>query len=139
MYDHVLIPVDGTDESNAAIPHGIALADRFDATAHALSVVVEGPYSLSDDEAKSEEQQAAEQAIQAVREAGEREAVPVETELRRGIPDEEILDYAESATVDIIVMATQRRTGLNRALEGSVTERVFRNSAIPVVTVPFEE
>lgn len=46
-----------------------------------------------------------------------------------------ILEYAESATVDVIVMATSGRTGTEREIIGSVTESVVRKASVPVVVV----
>ena len=39
MYEHVLVPTDGSDPAAAATEHALAIADRFDATIHALYVV----------------------------------------------------------------------------------------------------
>jgi nucleotide-binding universal stress UspA family protein len=46
-----------------------------------------------------------------------------------------ILDYAETEDIDLIVMGTHSRTGLDRYLLGSVTEKVVRTADVPVVTV----
>ena len=48
----------------------------------------------------------------------------------------EILQFAASKAIDLIVMATHGRSGISRLLIGSVTERVVRESACPVLTVP---
>ncbi|AAV47178.1 universal stress protein [Haloarcula marismortui ATCC 43049] len=52
-----------------------------------------------------------------------------------GDPYEEIIDYAETAGVDMIVMGTHGRSGLDRFLLGSVTEKVVRTADAPVLTV----
>ena len=51
------------------------------------------------------------------------------------IPYEQILSTAKARGVDLIVMGTHGRTGLSRALVGSVAERVVRLSPVPVLTV----
>ncbi len=56
-------------------------------------------------------------------------------EIRVGNPHQIILDYAEKHGIDIIVMGTHGREGLDRYLLGSVTEKVVRISDVPVVTV----
>jgi len=61
--------------------------------------------------------------------------LPVETATEQGIPRDVILDYADGADVDMIVMATHGRTGLEHYLIGSVTEKIVRRSPVPVVTV----
>ncbi|HEY7540825.1 MAG TPA: universal stress protein [Methylomirabilota bacterium] len=52
-----------------------------------------------------------------------------------GVPFEEIVRVAEGEHVDMIVMGTHGRSGLNRALLGSVAERVIRLAPCPVLTV----
>lgn len=53
----------------------------------------------------------------------------------KGGPSETILEYADDHGVDMITMGTHGRTGLNRYMEGSVTERVVRLAEAPVLTV----
>jgi len=55
--------------------------------------------------------------------------------MRSGTPSEEILAEATERGADLIVLGTQGRRGLPRALLGSVAERVLRMAAIPVLTV----
>lgn len=52
-----------------------------------------------------------------------------------GHPATRILDYVEENEVDLIVIATQGRTGFDRMLLGSVTERVLRRAPTPVFVV----
>jgi len=61
--------------------------------------------------------------------------VDVTTTVRAGYPHEVILDYAETEGIDLIVMGTHGRTGLDRYLIGSVTEKVVRLSDVPVLSV----
>jgi nucleotide-binding universal stress UspA family protein len=55
---------------------------------------------------------------------------------RSGDPAEQILLYAASHSIDLIVMGTHGRTGVSRVLLGSVAERVIRASRRPVLVVP---
>ncbi len=136
MYNHILVPTDGSAGARPAVVHGTAIARRFDATLHALSVLSEGPYgSLESDESRTESERAAERAVERVAVEAKREGVDVVTELRRGVPHEEILSYVADNDVDMIVMGTHARTGLDRVLVGSVTEQVVRTADVPVVTV----
>ncbi len=59
----------------------------------------------------------------------------VETVVSHGRPDTAILDAAESARADLIVMGTRGRTGLAHVVMGSTAERVLRRAKAPVVTV----
>jgi nucleotide-binding universal stress UspA family protein len=54
---------------------------------------------------------------------------------RTGSPSGEILDYVAENEVDLVVMSTHGRTGLDRVLLGSVAERVLRRSPVPVFIV----
>ncbi len=63
------------------------------------------------------------------------EGVKTETSVRVGSPYHVILGYAATNDIDIIVMGTHGRTGLDRYLLGSVTEKIVRLSDVPVVTV----
>jgi nucleotide-binding universal stress UspA family protein len=67
--------------------------------------------------------------------------VHVEHRLAEGEPDETILRVARESNCDLIVMGTHGRTGLRRALMGSVAEQVVRLATCPVLTVnsPFPQ
>jgi nucleotide-binding universal stress UspA family protein len=52
-----------------------------------------------------------------------------------GVPDQEIAEAASAGPVDLIVMATQWRTGLGHLVLGSVAERVVRTAPCPVLTI----
>lgn len=61
--------------------------------------------------------------------------VETQTALQTGNPYEVILDYTKDHAIDLVVMGTHGRTGLDRYLIGSVTEKVVRMSDVPVLTV----
>jgi nucleotide-binding universal stress UspA family protein len=61
--------------------------------------------------------------------------VPYEHHSLLGSPAHEIVSFAEAESVDYIVIGTHGRTGLFRALMGSVTESVVRHAKCPVITV----
>ena len=52
-----------------------------------------------------------------------------------GYPAEEIIKLAESENVDLIVMGTHGRSGIDRILFGSVAEKVVKNASKPVLTI----
>lgn len=52
-----------------------------------------------------------------------------------GHPDEEILKYAEDENIDLIVMGTHGRKGVDRLLFGSIAEKVVKTSKTPVMTI----
>ncbi|ELZ53403.1 MULTISPECIES: universal stress protein [Halorubrum] len=140
MYDHLLLPTDGSDGTSTVAEHVGSLARRYDATVHALSVVdtrnrFEGPtMGLGTETWEDAERERAERAVDAAADALP-DDVAVERHVESGVPHAEILDYADAAAVDVIVMGTHGRTGIDRYLIGSIAERVVRQSPIPVLTV----
>lgn len=139
MYDTILVPTDGSDHAVRAAEHGRVLARAFDATVHVLAVVdvegAAGPFGRGPDEALVEELEAdGEDAVESARSVLDG-VDAVRTAVLRGTPSETILDYAEDNDVDLIAMGTHGRTGLDRYVSGSVTERVVRLADVPVVTV----
>jgi nucleotide-binding universal stress UspA family protein len=141
MYDTVLFPTDGSEGADAALEHAIDVARRYDATLHVLyvadtnrdSVTVLGTEVVDTLVTKGEEMVA--------ETAGRAEAAGLEvvTAVLQGDPVETILDYVGDREVDLVVMATRGRRGLDRFLLGSVTERVLRSVDVPVLTVRMGE
>src|SRR4029453_17474056 len=61
--------------------------------------------------------------------------ITVRTIVRTGLAQEEIVNLATDERAELIIIGTHGRTGLNRLLLGSVTERVIRFAPCPVLTV----
>lgn len=138
MYDRILLPTDGSPGAERAIRHAVGLTGRYDATLHALSVVDGGGVPIVGGEDVEDELTArGTRALEAVRERAARADVPVVGDLAWGEPAREIQRYVDDAGIDLVVMGTRGRTGLERRLLGSVTERVVRSAGAPVLTVGF--
>ena len=143
MYDRILLPTDASAGVDRAIEHAIDAAERYDAELHVLYVVDTDTYSsYSGDEyvhefegLESALEQAGNEAVEAILEAAESEDVEAEGILRHGVPHEEILAYADSADVGLIVIGSKNRSGEYRRLLGSVAERITRMSTRPVTVV----
>lgn len=141
MYDTLLVPVDGSDHSRRAAEHGLGLAGRFEATVHLLKVIdlqaAAGPVNAGGvgevflDRLQTE----AETVVEEVRAAVDDHGVDIRTAVIRGQPSETILEYAAEHDAGLLAMGTHGRTGLNRYIMGSVTERVVRQADQPVLTV----
>ena len=135
MFDDILFPTDGSDGATAGLEFVLDVAAAHDATLHLLSVAntTRGALdSLAHDETL--EERAQEAVDEAVERAGERGVTTVDA-VERGNPHRVVCDYAESAGVDVVVMPTRGRHGLERFLLGSTTERVVRRCEVPVLTV----
>jgi nucleotide-binding universal stress UspA family protein len=162
MYENILYPTDGSGGAEAAVAHVEELAEAYDATVHVLTVietphVVGGMAGETDDESQGMSSNPSgtgggmasgpqsaddvrtereESALAVVTEAAESFGdVETVTDMRIGSPYENVIEYAEENDIDLIVMGTHGRTGLDRYLLGSVTEKVVRMSDVPVVTV----
>jgi len=142
MFDRILIPTDGSDPVRPAVEMALNLAEAHDATLHVL-YIVDQPTTVSgmgegfsglDDLLDALEEQG-QQATKAVVEQASKRDIETTAAVRRGNPHDDILSYAEDNGIDVIVMGTHGRTGVKRALLGSVTEDVVRHSDIPVLTV----
>lgn len=140
LYDHILVPTDGSAETRRAVEHAIDLATEHDATIHALYVLNTASYASVSVDASWEGvsdmlREEGEAAVEAVAELARGRDIEVVTVLRNGSPSREIVRYAENEGCDLIVMGTHGRGGIDRLLLGSVAERVVRSSTVPVLTV----
>lgn len=142
MFDRILLPTDGSDPTESAVTMALGLAETHDATLHVL-FVVDPPASVTgvgegfsglDNLLDALEEEGHSTTDEIATQASERD-IETTAAVRRGNPHDDILSYADEADVDVIVMGTHGRTGVKRALLGSVTEDVVRHSAIPVLTV----
>jgi len=136
MIDTVVVATDGSESVTRAVTVALDLAERFDATVHALYVVDSGEVDSSPEELRDELRGALESrgevALDAVRERTDRE---VATAVREGRPAAEITEYAREQDADVVATGTRGRHGENRFLIGSVAERVVRTCPVPVLTV----
>ena len=62
--------------------------------------------------------------------------IEFETVTKSGRADKEILEFAEKEKVDLIVMGTHGRTGIEHVVFGSVAEKVLQHSPFPVLIIP---
>lgn len=140
MYDRILLPTDGSEGSDRALGQAIELATETGAELHVLFVVENVSYApeMADERVTLQLRGIGENAIESVRERAEAAGVDVETAIEEGTPHRAILEYADESDVDLIVMGTHGRSGLDKYLLGSVTERVVRTADVPVLTVRVE-
>jgi len=139
MYDTILVPTDGSDGANAALRHAVDVARRYDATLHVLYVVDDRMSPVDREMDRDEVLRLLERAdetptapaLERAREAN----VSATDAIRVGVPHEVIREYVDEHDVDLVVMGTHGRTGLEHALLGSTTERVVRTVDVPVLTV----
>lgn len=151
MYKHILIPTDGSDVAEAAIKQAVDLASKYDAELHALYVVDTDAvaYGLGTEQVDrlqqgqfdemTELQEKAESATQFVHDLAEENGVNVVEHHAGGQPHQVIANHAEDNDIDLIVMGSHGRSGVRRALLGSVTERTLRSTHTPVLVVDYQD
>jgi len=144
MYDTILLPIDGSEGSDAAATHAIDLANTYDATLHGLVVVDQSTYvgienDIRREEIREEQREASEALLDDLGDELDEADVDYELDTANGVPGERIPEYATENDVDLIVMGTRGRSGLDRLLLGSTTEKVLRSVDIPVHCVPLRE
>lgn len=136
MIDTLVIATDGSDSVTRAIDVVHDMADRYDATVHALCVIEESEINSAPESVRENLRDALEEhaddALESVRTTTDRE---VTTAVRTGRPAAEISRYAKDTDADMVVTGTRGRHGENRFLIGSVAERVVRTCPVPVLTV----
>jgi nucleotide-binding universal stress UspA family protein len=125
MYKRVMVPLDGSDLAQTALPHALELCRGLGATLLLLYV--------SDTRHGSPE--ASRRFLDFTRRQHASDGVAIETLVREGPVAEAIVRAAEQEQIDVIAMATHGRSGLQRAVYGSVAEQVLRSSTKPVLLV----
>ena len=135
----VLVPIDGSDPSIAALEY--ACTEHSDTTITALYVsnvstgqnrfIAGGSFS----EWKEIEEQQAAELFERARDVADTSGTTVETVHEFGDPLRDIVSYAEENDMDIIVIGSHGRDGVSRLALGSVAERVVRQAPMPVVVV----
>jgi nucleotide-binding universal stress UspA family protein len=141
----ILVPVDFSETSRAALGYAGELAARFGAKLELLHVWDVPPYippeamvGIPGSDARSLGQLAREHAsVEMTRLVAEyASTLPIaETLLESGDPARVIVDTAERRGSDLIVIGTHGRTGFSHFLLGSVAEKVVRRATRPVLTV----
>jgi len=139
MYEHILIPYNGSEESRNGATHGIELAAALGSTVHGLYVIdlpgAPRALSLRDDEEelRKEYREYGEDVLGELREMAAEAGVDFEMDMRSGSISEEVVDYAADEGMDAIVMGTGYR-GKVGSLIGGKADRVVRTATVPVVT-----
>lgn len=139
FYRNIVIATDGSENSQKSVFHGIKIAKLSGATVYALHVV--DTYSFSQSWTAGREamyellRKDGQRATSKVKECGEASGVEVREVILEGHPSDEILNFTENNNIDLIVMGTLGKTGLDRFLMGSVAENVVRHAKVPVLVV----
>ena len=141
MYQKILLPTDGSEAAEVAAKEGIKLAKILNSKLHVLYVIDVSAFAGIPTEAVWENmrsllEEEGKKALEKVKALAEAEGFHnVECLIKEGVPAKEIISTAKEIEADLIVMGTSGKSGLDRFLIGSVTERVVRTSKIPVLII----
>ncbi len=140
LYKKILIATDGSEYTKNSIDHGLELAKNTESRVHVIYVIDTAAFASIPMDAAWESmyallKQEGDEATRYVAEKAEAEGLQVERNTVEGHPAEEIIKYAEKNSINLIVMGTLGKSGLDRFLLGSVAEKVVRTSKIPVLVV----
>jgi nucleotide-binding universal stress UspA family protein len=139
----ILCPTDFSEPSARAFSHAVALSRWYDSEITLLHVLprvpvlyggfvpVEQDFPLGP-EVRRIATEEMETFVRPARDAGARTQILIE----EGDPVRDILRRAREQKADLLVLGTHGRSGFDRWVLGSVTEKVLRKAACPVLTVP---
>jgi nucleotide-binding universal stress UspA family protein len=141
----ILLPTDFSTLSATATQYACELATKFDAELHLLhtlevhaSATPAFAMGLALPQYIQESRAAAEKALTGVLDPQWAVGRKVVQAVVEGSPKVEVIRYARTHEIDMIVLATHGRTGLAHVLIGSVAESVVRTAPCPVLTVRSE-
>lgn len=144
-YDDILAPIDFSDHSREALRVSKAFANQYAARLHLLFVAEKRTVPTFSDtgipgvgvvEMDPEIVANAEEGLRQLNENVGGAEVKSAYHVRKGDVSKDVVDFAETNGVSLIVMATRGLTGVSRFLLGSNTERIVRVAPCPVLTIP---
>ncbi len=148
MYHKILLPTDGSEYAEKAAKHAIWIANQSNAEIIALNVVDTSSLiglpaedltvkvtEILKEEARKSLEKIEDLVEEFKKEEGIKKDIKLVKEKKEGAPADIILKVVEEEGIDLIVMGTSGKHGLDRFLLGSVTEKVVRSANCPVLAV----
>jgi len=142
----ILVPTDFSEDADLAFRTALSIAGNYEARIFLLHVI--GKQDLADycldqnivDRVLNESivfsNDKLQEVIDRIQQGGIVKVIP---DVRKGQPYEEILNEASERKIDLIVIASHGKTGLQKYLIGSVTEKVMKEAKCPVLLIPRQE
>jgi nucleotide-binding universal stress UspA family protein len=142
MFKNILFPTDFSEGSAAAAAYVKDLATKYGSKVHLVHVIYDvakasGWYVPSIDTEKfyAELRDGAQVEMEKFAKDHLGGVGDVETEVITGVPADGILDFVDEKGIDLVVMGTHGRSGIDRVIFGSTATRVVRRAACPVLSV----
>ncbi len=142
MFSKILVPIDFSEYTPDILKYATEIAERFNATIHLIHVIPNMDYFTPYESFMAAENMVAVQKgieSEVQRDLDETakgiSGIPVVKAVRMGVSFVEIVDYVRTEGIELVIMATHGRGGLEHIIIGSVAEKVVRKSPCPVLTV----
>ncbi|HDY89797.1 MAG TPA: universal stress protein [bacterium] len=140
--EKILFPTDFSEGSYNAVPYAVDFSRQYNAKLYIVHIIYDftkATYShiphISSDQVVDDITVWAENEIDKCYREQIRGLSGVDKLVLNGVPHEEKVKFAEDRKIDIIVMGTYGRTGLDKLIFGSTAERVVRKAPCPVLAV----
>lgn len=143
MTSHILVPIDQSEQSDAALK--FALSEYPDTQITALHIIdpadIRGGVALESVSPESygnlqdQQEAAAEQILEDAANQADQHGRTIDTEQMIGTVGHSIVEFADGHNIDQIIIGSHGRTGASRILLGSIAEKVTRRSPVPVTIV----
>lgn len=144
IFRKIMVATDGSEQARKAVDTAIEMSRLGVKKLYAVHVIPQADYRSSMPLSSDLEwvktmgdylRMEGEEAISYAENAGNAANVKIEPVILEGNPANEIVDFAEENDIDLIVMGTHGKSGVNRFLVGSVAENVVRYSNKTVLVV----
>lgn len=147
MYKKILLPTDGSENAKRAAEHALKIGSRSGADILVLNVVetprFSGIRSVDKTELKKELEREGQNAFDdylnmlvEIKDGGKcQKDVKLDLKFEEGSPADKILETIDEESVDLVVMGTSGKHGINRFLLGSVAENTMRSAKCPVLVI----
>ena len=154
MFNDILVPLDGSELSERALPMAQDIAQSSEATVHLIHMVsrehelgagrgIESAQGLEleMDMARRLTESRLDRGRTYLEQKGSElsgAGIKIKSEftVKSGEPAQNIVDYVKEHSISLVVMSTHGHGGVRRLLVGSVTDRVIRSCEVPVLVVP---
>lgn len=141
--ERILFPVDFTENSSKLLPYVLSVSEKYDGMIYLLHVVEDlskwggGSYipHIPFDRYQEEALKGARKALDRVCEEQLQSCPNFQKIIVSGDPAQEILKTIETEGIDLVIMGTHGRKGLEHVFFGSVAENVVKQSSAPVLTI----
>jgi len=144
MYKKILVPLDGSELSEAVLDHVVTIAKGCQVL-EVILIRIREPLDNSvkttlDPEIAEELDQVyndeAAEYLEKLAKTLEKKGIDVNVEVLEGNPAEEIIKFSKENKIELIVMSTHGRSGFSRIVFGSVADKVLRQTEVPILLRP---